>query len=74
MTPTELDSSAIEQAKLLAKQWPYEYVGGGYYRQKGIPKGQHAQVLHGQEVIQDVCGSGYKPLDKFYGLSSIEAR
>lgn len=28
--------------------FPFEYVGGGYYRQKGVPIGERAEMLHGQ--------------------------
>lgn len=30
----------------------YEYVGGGYYREKGIEKGKPAKLLHGAEIIK----------------------
>lgn len=28
-----------------------EYVGGGYYREKGYPKGEPAPTLHGEQVL-----------------------
>ncbi len=31
--------------------FPYEYVGGGYFRRKGVPKGTQAETLHGQQAI-----------------------
>lgn len=34
--------------------FPFEYVGGGYFRKCGIPKGRKAETLHGQEAIDFV--------------------
>jgi hypothetical protein len=31
----------------------YVYVGGGYYRDKRVPKGKTAPMIHGQEVIEE---------------------
>lgn len=28
------------------------YVGGGYYRLKGIPKGQSSLIIHGDDIFQ----------------------
>lgn len=30
--------------------FPFYYVGGGYYRRKGIQKGETAETLHGEQV------------------------
>lgn len=30
----------------------YEYVGGGYFRQKNVKKGEKAEILHGVEAIE----------------------
>ena len=32
--------------------FPYEYSGGGYFREKGVPKGKTAEILHGMEAIK----------------------
>jgi hypothetical protein len=32
--------------------FPYEYAGGGYFRKKGVPVGQKAEILHGQQAIE----------------------
>ena len=32
--------------------FPFEYVGGGYFRRKKVQKGVAAEMLHGQEVPQ----------------------
>jgi hypothetical protein len=34
-----------------ADEFPFYYVGGGYFRQKGVPRGKKAESLHGQEAI-----------------------
>lgn len=36
----------------LEQAFPFEYVGGGYFRKKGIPKGTKAPILHGQQAIE----------------------
>lgn len=33
--------------------FPYSYTGGGYYRLKGIPKGELAPMLHGMDAIKE---------------------
>lgn len=32
--------------------FPFEYKGGGYFREKGVPKGEPAKVLHGDHAIE----------------------
>lgn len=34
--------------------FPYEYVGGGYFRRKGVPVGKKGDSLHGQEAVNHV--------------------
>ena len=41
-----------EERKQLAKLFPFEYSGGGYFREKGIAKGVSAEMFHGQEAIE----------------------
>lgn len=43
-------ASAAAREALRAK-FPFEYVGGGYFRRKGVPKGQTAEMLHGEQVV-----------------------
>ena len=40
----------MDQIKL-KEIFPFYYVGGGYFRQKGIPKEKVALILHGEEAI-----------------------
>lgn len=35
----------------LKKVFPYKYVGGGYFRKIGVPKGKSAEILHGEKAI-----------------------
>ena len=41
----------------------YEYVGGGWFRQRGVPKGETADMLHGDHAIeryqQALCGAAF---------------
>jgi hypothetical protein len=34
------------------KRFPYEYIGGGYWRQVGVPKKQAAEMFHGDEILE----------------------
>ena len=34
--------------------FPYQYVGGGYFRKKGVPEGQKTECLHGMEAVEYV--------------------
>jgi hypothetical protein len=34
--------------------FPYEYKGGGYFREKGIPIGESAEMLHGEQAARYV--------------------
>ncbi len=36
----------------LKELFPYEYVSTGYFRQKGVPKGESAELLHGMQAIE----------------------
>jgi hypothetical protein len=31
-------------------RFSFEYIGGGYFRKIGVPKGEKAEILHGQEA------------------------
>lgn len=42
----------------------YEYVGGGYFREKGIPVGVQAKIIHAPEYVKEL-------LDKIKSLESI---
>ena len=32
--------------------FPFDYVGGGYFRRKGVPKGETAETLHGMDAAR----------------------
>ena len=32
--------------------FPYEYIGGGFWRQKAVKRGEKAKILHGDEAIK----------------------
>lgn len=38
--------------KMINFDFPFEYKGGGYFRDKNIAKGEPAEVLHGSEVVK----------------------
>ena len=35
----------------LDELFPFEYSGGGYFRRKGVPKGDVADILHGMQAV-----------------------
>ena len=37
------------------RQFRYRYVGGGYFRDKTVPKGETADMQHGDEIISKFC-------------------
>jgi hypothetical protein len=41
-------------AEYLLKTFPYEYKGGGYFRRKGVKKGEVAEIIHGDEIVKKV--------------------
>jgi len=41
-----------EQQKMLAKLFPFEYKGGGYFRKKDVKQGVSAEMLHGHEAVE----------------------
>jgi hypothetical protein len=36
----------------LDEVFPWEYKGGGYFRKRGVKKGEKAEMLHGKEVAE----------------------
>jgi hypothetical protein len=48
----ERDPTDEEIRKVISDKFPFKYSGGGYFRKKGVPKGESAQVLHGEEAIK----------------------
>ena len=32
--------------------FPYEYMGGGYFRERGIPQNEKAKIIHGMEAMK----------------------
>lgn len=56
-------SEVIQEAeKEAAESFPYEYASTGYYREKGVPKGTVAKLLHGEQVIPAVISHFNKSL------------
>lgn len=37
--------------KLIGFDFPYEYKGGGYFREKGKKVGEAGKLLHGEQVV-----------------------
>ncbi len=46
------------------QEFKYEYVGGGYFRDKTVPKGISADMRHGDEVISQFCDDFIKYLSE----------
>ena len=32
--------------------FPFEYQGGGYFRRRGVPKGESADIIHGEQAVR----------------------
>jgi hypothetical protein len=41
-----------EQKIELEKLFPFEYIGGGYFRLNTVPAGEVAPILHGEQAIE----------------------
>lgn len=46
------DQSCTIVREMLEYLTSFEYTGGGYYRKKGVPRGESADMLHGSEIQQ----------------------
>jgi hypothetical protein len=53
-------SKAVEAAQ---ESFRFRYIGGGYFRDKNVPKDSKADVLHGSEVIEHFCAEIKKQLN-----------
>ena len=51
-TNTQTLIELIERTK---EDFRFKYVGGGYFRDKNIPRGEKAEVRHGEEIIDEFC-------------------
>jgi hypothetical protein len=45
----------IEELKKAKEKFPYQYVGGGYFRNKNVPKGTNAPTFHGEQLLDEFC-------------------
>ncbi len=34
-------------------EFPYEYVGGGWFREKDVPLGETAKIVHGMDALEE---------------------
>ncbi len=41
--------------KKVESSFRFEYVGGGYFRDKSVPKGITADTVHGSEILDEFC-------------------
>lgn len=46
----------LDLSRLVA-DFPFEYVGGGYWRRRGVPRGERSETLHGAEVLSALAAS-----------------
>ena len=37
------------------KDFRFRYVGGGYFRDKNVPRGKTAEIRHGEEILNEFC-------------------
>ena len=52
---TVSQSKFEEFLKKVRSSFRFEYVGGGYFRDKTVPKGIKADTLHGTEILDEFC-------------------
>lgn len=44
--------SKDHELPLLSDIFPFDYKGGGYFRERGVKIGESAQTLHGEKAIE----------------------
>jgi hypothetical protein len=54
----------VQELNKFREQFKYKYVGGGYFRDKTVPKGISADMQHGDEVISKFCDDFVKYLSE----------
>ena len=54
----------VRKLNKFREQFKYKYVGGGYFRDKTVPKGITADMQHGDEVISKFCDDFIKYLSE----------
>ena len=54
----------VQALNKFQQEFNYEYVGGGYFRDKTVPKGISADMQHGDEVISKFCDDFVKYLSE----------
>jgi hypothetical protein len=45
----------VELIERTREDFRFEYVGGGYFRDKNIATGEKAELRHGEEIIDEFC-------------------
>lgn len=54
--------------KGLDELFPFEYSGGGYFRRKGVPVNQTAEILHGHQAVEFLYDAIKKSLEEPSGV------
>ena len=60
-TNTQYLMDLIERTK---EDFRFKYVGGGYFRDKNTPPGEKADVMHGEEILDEFCRELIKRVTK----------
>jgi hypothetical protein len=47
--------NALELIEQTKKDFRFGYVGGGHFRDKNVPKGDTADMVHGDQIIEEFC-------------------
>ena len=58
------DNRLSQELNKFREQFKYKYVGGGYFRDRTVPKGNSADMKHGDEVISKFCDDFVKYLSQ----------
>ena len=75
--PLESMNSISELENLLKKaksNFRFEYVGGGYFRDKKVARGVKADILHGSEVLDELCSEVVRQYLLLHSSQSAESR
>jgi hypothetical protein len=58
------DDRLVQALNKFRREFKYKYVGGGYFRDKTVPKGINADMQHGDEIISKFCDDFVKYLSE----------
>jgi hypothetical protein len=67
---TSRTDDKLQEVSEEALGFPFEYVGGGYWRKRGVPRGEKAETLHGDEAIEKARAELVEEIERLRELAA----